>query len=57
MNLAKFKYTRERPGWKGGQGGQDGNIIRYWVGGGNRTKVLREIGGGGPSRMYQRPGR
>jgi len=44
---------REGPGWERGQGGEDGNMIRYWVGetglrdnrkNGNRQQ---EIGGGG----------
>ena len=49
---------RERGGsvWESGQGGERGNMIIYWVG---RTgvKISQEIGGGGPSRIYQRPGR
>ena len=57
--------VREGPQLERAQGRERGNMIRYW--GGDNTETLRtrrsgngqpqEVGSGGPSRMYQRPGR
>jgi hypothetical protein len=55
---------REGPGWEKRQGGEKENMIRYWRWG-DRSEALRasrkngnrqpqEVGGRGPSRVYQR---